>query len=251
MKVISTLFLVLLFCTSYVQAKDALDLPSVVDKALNRFEQTPRYDWSFVKESHEDEEGELTELKEIFTPSGALADGWQLVTYNGKPPSKKRLKKYRKNIQKRYAQETNSKAEEGEEQSFSINIRNLIEMDSLTLSSETETQWVIAFNVLFNEMGIDAEGNLDGLLYLDKRAGYIEKIAISNNDSFSPAFSAKITQLNLTLAFTNIEENILPLEVSMIMKGTFAFMAEINETQTTRYTDYRYQPYNIEAVSSN
>ncbi|MDC0601386.1 hypothetical protein OAP14_00005, partial [Aliiglaciecola sp.] len=58
--------------------------------------------------------------------------------------------------------------------------------------------------------------------------------------TFSPMFSAKITDFKLTITFDKIDSYILPLQNKLSMKGTFAFFTDIDEESLDTFSEYRF-----------
>jgi len=54
-------------------------------------------------------------------------------------------------------------------------------------------------------------------------------------------FTAKITDLAITLNFLHINGAILVKQTEMKMKGSFAYFTHINQTSIDNFTDYLYQ----------
>jgi hypothetical protein len=94
------------------------------------------------------------------------------------------------------------------------------------------------FDVQLEKLGAEASSHLKGELIYDANKQYIQQVKVTNVDSFSPMFAASINTLKVTMTFIQKGEAILPTTVSMTMKGRFAFVSEINETSSDRYSDY-------------
>ena len=212
-----------------------------IDAALNKFENRRQLDWSFTVKGFEDEEGEVTQQIETYQPAETIEASWTLVEVNGEAPSEERLKDYYERKRKRFeeAQEQAEEQDGEQEQSFSIIIRDLIIFDTLKLDSETETHSILSFDVNFDQRGIDAGDALTGKLFYDKKGAYIDRMEITNVESFSPAFSADIEKFSIAFAFQQIEKVVLPTLMSMNLEGTYAFFADIKEVSEVRYEDYR------------
>ena len=199
-----------------------------IDTAISRFEQTRREAWSYRVERYENEEGDITSSVEQYNPPTQ----WTLLRLNGSAPSPKAQQAFQAKKQEQ-SEESNKGA------NYSLSLRDIIDTNSLTLVDESSRQLRLGFKVKhLKRLGNDATGKLVGTLVFNKQEAFIEHIAITNNDVFSPVFSAKIEQIRLSFSFTHIDDAILPLETTMDMKGSFAFFTEIDETSRDSYSQY-------------
>lgn len=202
-------------------------------EALSQFENTKREEWAFTVSRYEDEEGDVSSSIEVHQPHIEAAKRWRLVEQNGETPTKKQQDKF---VKRKLKQASNK--DKG--QSFTLRLRGLIREETLALSSETETQFTMTFNVSIKRLGEDAEEKLIGSLIYDKDKQYIEGIEIVNHEAFSPMFMVSISTFNLTLDFQKIGQAIVPKENRMRMKGKMSFLTEIDERSVDTFTDYQY-----------
>lgn len=223
--------LLLIASTSHlVSAKTTDDVSNYREKisaGITQFEETRREDWSYQVERFENEEGDVTSSIERFDPT----TNWTLVKLNGSHPSQDAVEKYQKKNQ-RESKDNNK----GSNHSFRL--RDIIDLDSLTLIDEGPQLLRMGFDVNIKRLGEDAAGKLDGVLHYDKNKGFVESILITNNDSFSPMFSSTIDKLKLRFKFIRIDDAVLPVENAMDMQGSFAFFTEIDETSLDTYSQY-------------
>ena len=202
-----------------------------IHQAIVKFEQTERKHWGFTVNRFENEEGDITESVEQFTPNTDVNKRWLLINANGEKATKKQQEKFLK-TKREQAKGSNS---------YSVKLREIINQDTLAFQSETSSHIQISFQVTLSQFGDETKGKLDGLLSYNKQGAFIETITITNNAPFSPMFSASINELNLTFSFTQIDDAILFREHALKMKGTFAYFVEIDEVSKDSYFDYQYQ----------
>jgi len=212
-------------------------LKQKVSQAITKFEQSTKENWAYQVSRYENEEGDITSSIEQFMPSSDEHEKWTLKLINGKKPTEKQALKFSKN-----KQEQVKKKEKGA--NYSMKLRKIINQDSLELISENISHINMRFNVYLSKLGEDSIGKLQGSLSYNKQLAFIEKITIVNNEEFSPMFSANITDLSLTFTFVSINNDILPKQHNMEMKGTFAYFTDINEVSTDTYSDYSYKGIN-------
>ncbi|MFT4941273.1 MAG: hypothetical protein ACI88A_004341 [Paraglaciecola sp.] len=203
-----------------------------INRAIVKFEHTEREPWSYTISRYEDEEGDITSSIEQYSPQSS--ERWILKQINGQQPTKKQMKNFAKKKNKQ-----SNKTKQGKY--IQLQLRELINQESLSLMSTDDKHIVMAFDVHWKKLGKDSIGKLQGKLTYQKEKQFIEKISIWNNAEFSPMFTANITDLAVTFTFLQINEAILSRQYEMKMKGSFAYFTEINETSVDSFSDYLYQ----------
>ena len=201
-------------------------------QAITDLADAPRREWAVEISHYENEEGDITSSIERFAPNEDDDKQWTLLRINDKTPTKKQLKKFAKQKQERAEKKAKGN-------SYSIDFKSLIKQDSLYLLNESELYTVVGFDVYMEDLGKDAQGKLDGTLSFNKQRNFIEEISIVNSAEFSPLFSASISVFSLIFNFIKLKEVVLPQQIDMQMKGSFAFFTEIDEVSTTAYSNYQ------------
>ncbi|MGP9802011.1 hypothetical protein [Rheinheimera sp. NSM] len=209
----------------------------LISRAIADFEQRGRADWSYRVSRYENEEGQISSSIALFEPTKATGQQWTLLSLNGQPPDNKQLRKF---AEKKLAETKQKQTENGGQQSFSVKLRDLIQLDSLQLLSNNTQRFHAGFAVYLSQLGAEASQHLQGSLIFDKQQHYIESIEITNTASFSPLFSAEIKEFKLTLDFIKIDAAVLPARQELTMKGRFAFFSTIDEVSTVSFSDYHY-----------
>ncbi len=222
-------------------SEENLTLKEKVEQAISKYEQSTRKNWAYHISSYENEEGDITSSVEQFIPAPEVEKQWTLIRMNGETPTQKQIKKF---LDNKIKQAKAKDKDQEEDSNYSVALREIINLESLTFSSENTSHLKMNFNVYLSELGEDSIGKLQGSLSYNKQHKFIEHINIKNNAEFSPMFSANITELKLAFSFTNINDNVLPLQQEMEMKGTFAYFTEINETSTDSFSNYNYKGSN-------
>ena len=216
-------------CLTYAQSTQT-NVQLLVDNAIASYQKTELSHWSFQVERYENEEGDVTSSIEEFIPQHDTSGGWALLEQNGKTPTQKQKKAFKQ------------KKKNKKEDSLNIKLSDLIDRDSLTLASDSPSHLKASFNVWIEKLGEDAKGKLQGSLIYNKKNQYIEQITITNTATFSPVFSAKISDLKIVFTFTYDKGFVLPKKQTLDMKGSFAFFTEIDETSTDTFTYKGYHP---------
>ena len=208
-------------------------LKTTIAEAVKRFEQTRRSEWSFEVTRYENEEGNVTSSLERFTPHQDISQRWSLELINGQAPTQVQVSDF-------IGDKVESAQNKEDGNNLSIKFADLIQQESLTFAFEDELKVQANFNVYLKRLGEENSKKLQGMLTYDKEHKFIEQLVITNNDAFSPVFSAEITDFKLTFSFIKIEESVLPYQSNFAMKGSFAFFTEIDETSTDTFSGYQY-----------
>lgn len=212
-----------------------LPLEKKLLRAISDIANSPRKAWSVTVSNYENEEGEITSSIEQFTPNKAQINQWSLVEINGEVPTSKQIKSFNKR--------KNNKDASQQEKRYKIDFNTLIKADSFKLLEEKPQKLTVGFLINmdnFEELGEDAKDKLAGKLIYDKTMHYIEKIIIFNTEEFDPMFSATISKLLISFDFIKLNNAILPKQVGMEMKGSFAFFTQIDEVSTTTFSNYQF-----------
>ena len=221
-----------------INASALAQYKTLISASIKQFEDTQRDKWSYKVHRMENEEGNITDRIELFTPHQDKSKQWSLLELNGRKPTLKQQEEF---IQSRLEI---TKSQGQGDTSFAVQLSKLIDMKSLTLLRENTNHAELAFDVHIEKLGDDAKGKLDGLLTFNKQQQFIDSIEIRNNSDFSPMFSASISNLKINMKFHKLAQSILPLENSMLMQGTFAFFTEIDETSSDQYSEFHYRAAN-------
>lgn len=229
---------ILLLCFSAIikvaaNENDKATLTSLKEKishAITKSEQTKRSLWAYTVYRFEDEEGDISSSIEAHAPLSSSP--WTLLKVNGQAPTDKQIEHFIDKKQKSHVKK---------ESDIKLSLRELIHHESLSLTSIDENYIIMEFNVYWEKLGYDSNGKLQGKLYYQQQNEFIEKIVIWNNDEFSPLFTASINELQVTFSFLHINGAVLPKQTEMKMKGSFAYITEINETSIDKYSDYIFQ----------
>ena len=200
-------------------------LKAKVEDAIAKAEQTNSDLWSYKLSRYENEEGDVSSSIEHYKPQSN--EQWILEQINGQTPTKSEIKEFLENKQEQKG-------------NIQVKLRQLINQQSLSIVSVDQESFVMAFNVNLKKLGDDSVGKLQGELTYNQGKQFIETISIWNNAEFSPMFTANITDLAITFTFVDIDGAVLVNKNEMMMKGSFAYFTEINETSVDTYSDYLY-----------
>ncbi|MDO6611659.1 hypothetical protein Q4601_05915 [Shewanella sp. 1_MG-2023] len=208
-------------------------LQTTIATAIEHLEQTRRKEWSYEVSRFENEEGNVTSSLERFTPHKDISQRWSLELINGQLPTKQQTSDF-------IAGKVESAENKDNGHNISIKPTDLIQQGSLTFAAEDEFKLQANFNVYLKKLGEEGSKKLHGQLIYDKNNQFIETLIITNTESFSPMFSAKITDFKLVFSFIKLQESVLLYQNQLAMKGHFAFFTDIDETSTDTFSDYQY-----------
>lgn len=208
-------------------------LKHIISEGITKFEQTPIKDWSYEITRYENEEGDVTSSVELFDPTKGRSQQWSLLRINDQLPTPKQKQTFVENQLK--------KSNADEHQHFSMQLNDIIQIKSLQLISEGDDQLTASFGIASSQFDKDATKYLRGLIVFDKRRLFITSLEINNIKTFSPVFTAKISDFKLTYHFIKIDDAILLKQRDLSMKGTFGFFTEIDEVSTDTFSAYCYK----------
>ncbi len=210
-------------------------LKQKITQAIEKFEQTKKNHWSFEVARYENEEGDVTSSIERYQPSETAATPWQLLRINKEKPTKAQIEEF-------IANKVEQQKDKSAGNSYSVALREIIQLDTLSFAKENEAHIEMSFDVLLAQLGDDASSKLQGSLQYNKQQQFIETLTITNKAAFSPIFTANIEDFKLSFTFTQINQQVLPYRQDMAMKGTFAFFTEIDEVSSDIFSNYQYLP---------
>ncbi|XOV80388.1 MAG: hypothetical protein ACFHVJ_05400 [Aestuariibacter sp.] len=207
-------------------------LQDTIERAITQFENTPREQWSYRISRYESEEDEISRRVEQFTPGTETSERWSLLSINGAPPTEEQAREFVASKLK--------KAKENNGRSFSIFLRELIQVETLQLQEVTKEVIRAEFQVYLSKLGEDVSESLRGTLLFNREQQFIDSIQITNKQAISPVFGADIDEFKLTFRFLKMNNSVLPLEHQLQMRGTWALFKEIREVSTDTFSHYQY-----------
>lgn len=204
-------------------------LQDKIARAIEAFEASSLADFTYTVHRYENEEGDISSSIEHHDAQQPAPQRWKLLEINGDKPDKKQQRRFQQKIQKK---------KQNTEQHFTVKLQDVIKLNSVEPLHEDDQVLQVKFDVALEQFGDKASEKLQGQLFLNKSDNFIETIEINNTESFSPMFSANITELKLKFEFVRIDEDVLPFKNSMRLKGTWAFFTEIDEVSTDTWSGY-------------
>lgn len=168
-----------------------------------------------------------------YDPSLEPARRWQLISVNDEPPTEAQLQEHRERWVEDGADST------GQEMRKEYSLADIVDLDSLTLKSETENHYVVSFQPTIKDLK-DESGKLNGTLYIDKKTERLDFLNITNKISLSPKFSVSIEDFNLYFSFAVVQDTLFPRVVTTDIEGTALFFKGFERNSSQKYSDFRF-----------
>jgi len=152
---------------------------------------------------------------------------WLLVEVNGAPPSKKELKKFDKRMAKL--------AEEPDRSGF----HDLITKGSVTVvKTEADKIW-LSFIPKIGDLPEENQSSLEGFAVMDRANETLLELHIDSKEQFSPAFSVKISTMNIAVYFEKAHGVTLPTVYEFSMNGKIAGVKKLDINSNISYSNYQ------------
>ena len=164
-------------------------------------------------------------------PTRPEGERWTLVSVDGRPPTEKEQEKHRPSA------DGNKDSEDG--------FAATVEPGSLKLIKETPTHAIYSFHPASDdEHDRKFNEHMDATLRIAKAQDgpYVETLEMHSREPFSPAFSFKVNEFALVLAFAPVKGGraVLPASVSTHIAGRAMMVKKIEETVEVTYSDFRH-----------
>lgn len=196
-----------------------------VTNALVRMEKRQPTDWAYTQTVTTDE------IESVARYDPRLPDtvlGWTMLRVNGQAPSKKEKRKFYGKIEKQ--------AERAEKAGDTAPVLSeLIRLDTLERSRALDGGYVVFSFVPKIEKLEDA---LDGELVFDVEHQRVSGIRVWNRGDYSPAFSVKVTDFSLDLAFGPVDSDMVLTQMVSKVKGTVGFVKKVDESVRVTFSEY-------------
>ncbi len=198
------------------------EIPEIVSYAFEKFDQDTVFSYSYFSNTQTKSENFI----EKYDPGKKVGDQWELISVNGKTPTKDRLKEYYK-----------VKDNVNNEHSVNLNTDN---MNSFVLFNETAEFLTYSFKLNESKKNKMAK-HLKCKLDINKNNKCISKIKMYIEKPFSPMLSVKINNFKMEMIFqqmTDTGANLIK-NIKTIVKGKAFLIKEIDENTIIEYHDYQ------------
>ena len=152
---------------------------------------------------------------------------WQLLEVDGNPPSSNENTKFLKQrgrIQK---------------EDDLVQFRDLVAVDSVTLMKQEDGKVWLNFVPRVGELADDNAEALKGYAIMSALDQRLLELHIENIDTFSPAFSIKISKMSMMFRFVIVDNQTVPVEYGFSMLGKIGGIKKIEVDTSTAYSNYQ------------
>jgi len=236
--------LTILYIACSFSIVSATDTPSLFEKAFEEAILTSYKNWAVTVTATDKDET----IVERIDYSQTGDNRWQLISIDGKKPSKSKVKKYLKNKRKEQKAEIKYRQKNNLDEStkYLVNKSLIPEVrpGTITLINQTEKQSVFHFRPLMNDSEEkEMEAHLYGEMTVNKSSATVEKIRLFSKEPFD-VNSAKIKKFDQTMTFasanTTVQGRALNFiqSLKIIIKGKAMGMFNFDEVSTINFTGY-------------
>ncbi len=236
-KILRSLLISGLTFTIAALSAQANDDYSLYTKAMKRMLASSYQGWSFTQSSNDGGKVEVTR----YDGTKAGMDKWTLLSIDGKKPSKRQLKKYRKKMRKNLE---HKKEQGAEEHDGNIFLATLVKPGSLKLAEENELHSIYHFRPVMDE---DDEKEMEQYLYgemiIRRDIPLIKQVRLYSKGEF-PVDGAKIKIFNQLMQFAPVDpENhatgpVFFKSILVKVKGKAMGLFGFDQTTDIKFSDY-------------
>jgi hypothetical protein len=198
-------------------------LPAELAEALDSFRAEGPRGWAFTQTTSGADKARV----ERYNPRLRGSARWTLLSENGVPPTEAELDKYR-------ATRPSLDSAAG--------LAAQLERGSVAVVARDETSATYEFGLKPVSDEDKAAPFMRARFTQDRATRAFTRVELFNTQAFKPAFSLTIHEARTTLTYLPPSEGLpaLPHEVVMHVRGERFFMADFEQTVTSRYTDHEY-----------
>lgn len=211
-----------------------MSLPEELHNALAELEGLKSQKWSYIQTQTKKKETK----KMSFDPSKEKGERWELLELNGRAASEQE--------KQHFVDKKNGKVSSSSKDSpLSIampEITSLIDTSTLLVIKDTDNQTVYQFTPKIDQPLLKGVmKHLEGEIYFNKQAGFIEKITVINTESFTPFPSVTIKKLYAHILLQKLPDNdrVVITETEMMAKGKKLFVSSIDEEMTSQFSEHK------------
>ena len=161
-----------------------------------------------------------------YDPRRASNERWQLVTVDGRAPTKDEFEEYERDKAHDHSRDDDDR------------VNTMVEPDSVRFIEETADYWLFGF-IPDEEEIMDS---VNATIRINKVKGHLEYIDIRNHETIRPAFAVKISKLITRLTFGHAVEDgpVVPLSTQVEVKGRVYLVVSLDEQEVLRNGDFEY-----------
>ena len=213
--------------SGHVQSSDSPDYVALAKSNLaDMDEMDTGENWFFTTTINTDEET-LVSRNDPSKKEGARRE---LISVNGKPPTSKRLEKYKKREAKRL--------EDSENDDSRSKFSEMVDFSTLALVEVTNGQALLSFTPVLDGLE-DESDKLNGSLRVNTDTHLIEEFSLANTAKLSPAFSVSLKTFNMIFSFSPVDGVVLLSGMKTSIEGKAGFLKKFKESTEIAFSDYQ------------
>jgi len=185
--------------------------------------------WGFTIETQLDRgNGKLQQRIQRYDPNLELNKQWQLIEQGKKKPSKAILHEYAK---------TQESIRSSEPPVNSENVE-IVYLVTLKFDKNVGDYAVFSFKPRLSMFDEEVKKVFDGKLYFNKTENYIEKLAISASEAFSPGFSVEVEQYDMNIEVSKVAGELHVTLIESNKSGSAFIFSSFDEISTRKISDF-------------
>ena len=222
----------------------ASDNQELFDAAFKKAVLASYKNWSVTQTSDDGEEVKIERLD--YSKVGD--NRWELISVDGKKPTKKTIKKYLKEKRKEAKTEREKRAKNNQDDALQYLLNRsvvpMVKPGTLKQVQQTETTSVYQFRPQMpGKDEKEMEANLFGEIIVQKSSAQIAQVRLFNKKTFSMQ-GAKISRFNQTMKFASPEgasrtnPPTFLKSIEMVIQGKAMGIFSMDQSQKITFTDY-------------
>lgn len=152
---------------------------------------------------------------------------WQLLAVDDQPASAEQSKKF---LKRRGRQQ---------ERDDSVKFRDLVAVNSVELMKQEDGKVWLSFVPHVGELADDNADALTGYAIMSSLDQRLLELHIENVETFSPAFSIKISMMVMTFEFMSVDNQTVPAQYAFNMQGKIGGIKKLDVESLTVYSNYQ------------
>jgi len=206
---------------------------AIVAKAIRAISDDYHNRWAFTESKLEDG----LEYVGRFDPRRPQGERWILLNVDGRAPSEEEIDDFLEDKEDEF---------QWDDDEFDGTEVDMVDLESLELVEETDDHWLFRFAPNADDADDDIAAEfleeVTATLKIDRDGHYLQSIDLYNEKPIRPAFSVRISQFRVHLAFGPAADGgpVVPLAENVMISGRALLLVKFDESESVRYYDYEF-----------
>jgi len=207
---------------------------AIVEQAINAISDDYHREWAFTESTLEDD----LVFTGRYDPRLPAGNRWTLLSVDGREPTDEELEDYLDDKEDEYQWD--------DDDDDSDRDTDMVDFDTLELLEETDEYWIFGFVPNSDDMDDDETQKfmeqVTATMKIVRDGPYLEYIDLRNEKAIRPAFSVRISDFRVHLAFGPAADGgpIVQKSEDVAIKGRALLFVTFNEKESTRYSDFEF-----------